>query len=553
MIPILYEASLADAWSVTNGIGRLQDCISCYVTEERNGEYTLEMEYPLNGIHAEDIATQRIIKARTNDKSDLQCFRIVQITPNMTTMTVHANHVSYDLSFYPVRPFSGTVLRPADALTLIWYNAVNQNPFLVDPELYELSASVSFGTDVPISTRSMLGGHQGSVLDVFGGEYEWDNRKVIWKRERGTDSGVTIRYGKNLMSIEQELNIAETVCGILPFYSMDGNTVYGSIQYSDNASAFPFLKTEVKDFTEQYAETVPTVAQLEARAASYIRSNNIGVPVVSTEIEFFPLWQTPEYSEFKDLERVSLCDTVTVFFPRLQVQTKAKVVKTEYNVLLERYEKITLGTIRKNLADTVADVIDATSEGGTYSSGGGSDVTGVKGNAETTYRTGDVNLTPANIGAVPTSRTVNNKALSANISLTASDVGAVPTSRQVNGKALSTNVTLDASDVGAVDKTGDSMTGALNVGNDTYADRVNIRSTDDGRGNIRIYRADGTMAANIYASSGGAEIDLLDASATTRAALYINTTNGGILNLKDMQGNSTTLNRTQLAALLAML
>ena len=118
---------------------------------------------------------------------------------------------------------------------------------------------------------------------------------------------------------------------------------------------------------------------------------------------------------------------------------------------------------------------------------------------------------------------------------------------------MSTNVTLDASDVGAVDKTGDSMTGALNVGNNTYADRVNIRSTDDGRGNIRIYRADGTMAANIYASSGGAEIDLLDASATTRAALYINTTNGGILNLKDMQGNSTTLNRTQLAALLAML
>lgn len=354
MIPILYEASLADAWSVTNGIGRLQDCISCLVTEERNGEYTLQMEYPLNGIHAEDIATQRIIKARPNDKSDLQCFRIVRVTPNMNTMTVYANHVSYDLSFYPVKPFRGTVLRPADALTLIWYNAVNQNPFLLDPELYELQASVSFGTDIPISTKSMLGGHQGSVLDVFGGEYEWDNRKVIWKRERGTDSGVTIRYGKNLMSIDQELNIAETVCGILPYYSMEDTTVYGSIQYAPNASSFPFLKTICMDFTGDYTETVPTAAQLEAKAASYINANNVGVPVVSTEIEFFPLWQTPEYSEFKALEQVGLCDTVTVFFPRLSVQTKAKVVKTEYNVILERYENITLGTVRKNLADTVA-------------------------------------------------------------------------------------------------------------------------------------------------------------------------------------------------------
>lgn len=359
MIPILYDANLQDAWTISNGIGRLNDCLSCRVTEERNGEYTLEAEYPLNGIHAEKIATQRIIKARAGDKSDLQCFRIQRITPGMKTMQIYANHVSYDLSFYPVKPFTATVTRPADALAVLWFNAVNPNPFLVDPELYTLENPATFGTEIPVSTRAMLGGVRGSVLDAFGGEYEWDNRKVIWKRNRGADTGITIRYGKNLMSFSQELNISETVCGILPYYSQEGTVVYGAIQYSDNASSFPFPKTITYDFTGDFAETAPTVEQLNARAASFVSANNVGTPVVSTDIEFFPLWQLPEYEQFKDLERVGLCDIVTVFFPMLNVRTKAKVVKTVYNTLLERYESVTLGTVRKNLADTVASLMEA--------------------------------------------------------------------------------------------------------------------------------------------------------------------------------------------------
>ena len=55
-------------------------------------------------------------------------------------------------------------------------------------------------------------------------------------------------------------------------------------------------------------------------------------------------------------------------------------------------------------------------------------------------------------GYVPTTRKINNKALSADVTLAAGDVGAVPTSRTVNGKALSSNISLTASDVGAYTK-----------------------------------------------------------------------------------------------------
>ena len=85
------------------------------------------------------------------------------------------------------------------------------------------------------------------------------------------------------------------------------------------------------------------------------------------------------------------------------------------------------------------------------------------GTTASTAAAGNHTHTAANVGAVPTSRKINGKALSSDITLSASDVsarpsswtpsasdvGAVPTSRKVNGKALSADITLSASDVSA--------------------------------------------------------------------------------------------------------
>ena len=358
MIPILYDQSPNPMVSPL-GLGRLNDCLSCKVTEERNGEYSLSMEYPINGIHADQIGAQRIIAALANDKSDVQLFRILRVTPGMKTMQVYAQHISYDLSYYPVVPFETTVSSPYDAMYYIWQYSRNEPPFGHVEDAYTLPSSVTFGPKIPTSIRSLFGGMRGSILDHFGGEWEYDNYTVKWHRARGADNGVEIRYGKNLMSIQQELNISETVCGILPYYSSENEgVVYGDIQYTSNHSTFPFSKVQTYDFTQDFGDTVPTALQLEARARTYISSNDIGVPVVSTDVSFYPLWQVPEFAKYKELERVGLCDTVKVYFPDLGVRASAKVVKTIYDTLLERYDTITLGTIKKNLANTVADIIN---------------------------------------------------------------------------------------------------------------------------------------------------------------------------------------------------
>lgn len=358
MIPILYDADLQDAWSISNGIGRLSDAISCDVNEERNGSYTARIVYPINGIHAKDIATNRIIKTLAGDKTGIQCFRVQSVNPTLDgkKITVSCNHVSYDLSYFPVNPFDGSVISPATAFQILWRNEINQIPFVFDPEFYMLESAVAFGTKIPKSTRSMLMGSEGSILDIFGGEFEFDNRNIIWKRERGTDNGVRIAYGKNLTSFEQEINIAETVCGILPYWTSDGTTITGSIQYSDNAANFPFPKVKTIDFSQEFndPENPPTAADLNAKATSYITANNVGYPQISTTVEFLPLWQEPGYEAFKNFERVGLCDTVTVFVPEFNVNMKAKVVKTDFNSLLERYNSVTIGTVKTTIADVVA-------------------------------------------------------------------------------------------------------------------------------------------------------------------------------------------------------
>ena len=363
MIPILYEANLSNAGILTNGICRLADCTSCVVTEERNGEFTLSLKMPVQGRYAAELKVDRIIKAAANDTSQPQCFRIVRVDKNMKHMQLEvlANHISYDMSFIPVRPFSATVTGRHEAFARLWENTLEDNLFsFVAPEDTLIK---KLGPNKPTSLRAMLGGVEGSILDLFGGEYEFDNRNVIWHLHRGEDRGVVIRYGKNLTSYEQEENIAETICGIIPYFSLEDTVIYGDIQYCANANNYAIKRTVPYDFTMSFDDgQAPSVEALNAKARAYIEENEIGIPDVSMRIEFRQLWDTPEYKHLRGLEHVSLCDTVSVYFPQLAVTAKAKVVKTEYDCLLDRYNFIELGSARKDISARIAAVSEQLSK-----------------------------------------------------------------------------------------------------------------------------------------------------------------------------------------------
>ena len=356
MIPILYESTETEFTS--NGLGRLSDAISCIVEEERNGAYELTMEYPIHGVHYKDLQNMRVISAVPSDGKERQPFDIYDISrPISGKVTVKARHISYRLSRIPTYSknpdeTSGTA---ALALQRLKSEALESCPF----EFWtDQDSQGSYSTPAPASIRSRLGGVTGSILDCFGGEYEWDGWTVkLWKA-RGSETSVVLRYGKNITDITQEESIENTVTGVLPYWHKDAEsdtaaqTVVGSIVYAENADKYPYHMTMVLDCSQDF-QTAPTTGQLAAKAQTYIKANNIGVPDVSITLSFVALWQSEEYKALAVLERVHLCDTLRVEFPALGVSATAKVVKTTYNALKDRYDSIEIGNARTNLADQI--------------------------------------------------------------------------------------------------------------------------------------------------------------------------------------------------------
>ena len=350
MIPILYEKTETEF--KTLGIGPLSDAISCEVTEERNGSYELRMAYPITGVHYSDITNEAIICAIPEDGKDVQPFRIYKISrPINGKISVYAEHLSYQLSHIVVMPF--TAHGAGNTLSGLIDNSIGDQPFSVWTDI--ANGTTEYNQKVPASFRSRLGGVSGSVLDCFGGEYEFDQWTVKLHAHRGTDRGVSIEYGKNLVSVTQEENIANVVTGIVPMWkSNDGDTVVTLPEVlieSEYAERYTYKRNIVYDFSSDFQDQ-PTEEELRAKAESYVSSNLIGVPEVSIDVDFVALSDTEEYKDL-ERERINLCDTVTVRFAELGIDTTAKVVKTVYDVLGERYTKVSIGSVKASIVDTV--------------------------------------------------------------------------------------------------------------------------------------------------------------------------------------------------------
>ena len=359
MKPILYAPEEKEY--KTNGLGRLSDAISCTVTEERNGQYELHMVYPQNGIHFGDIKNGCQIYCVPADGKGCQPFRIYRISkPLSGKVEIDAEHISYQMCHIPVMPFYNVDTYLDAVMAQIRTHTAEDNPFTLTNSGNQFYSSQAFKMTQPDNLRAILFGQQGSLLDLYGGEWEFDHFIVkLWKN-RGADRGVTIRYGKNLTDINQEENIQTTYTGICPFWKgTEGEeqteavvTLPEKVLHSDKAANFPYQRTKIVDFSSEFQEK-PTVEQLRTRAQRYINENDVGKPKVSLSVSFVALHQTQEYSDLTMIDHINLCDTVTVEFPELGVSTKAKVIKTEYDVLMDRYESIDIGEAVSNLSGSM--------------------------------------------------------------------------------------------------------------------------------------------------------------------------------------------------------
>lgn len=345
----LFDSAETDFSS--NGLGILIDAESCLVTEEKNGEFELELIYPINGRLYSEIQLRRIIVARSNPFSNPQPFRIYLISkPFNGRVTINAEHISYDMSGYPVSPFEASSC--TDAFDKMKSACATDCPFTF---WTDKDVTKEYSTDRPYSMRSLLGGTEGSILSAFGkGEYEFDGYSVKFWLNRGLDRGVTIRYGKNLTDVKQEENCSAVYTGVYPYwYSETEGLQTLSDKIVNVEGTFNFTRILTLDLSDRWTDK-PSEDDLREAAENYISNNKIGVPDVSLDVSFEQLSQTKEYELYSLLEEVHLCDTVTVEFPELGVSSKADCIKTVYNVLTNKYKKIELGSSKTNLATTIA-------------------------------------------------------------------------------------------------------------------------------------------------------------------------------------------------------
>jgi len=357
MKPILYDETtqtLAQiAASYTNGVG-LINALTAVVTEERNGLYELEMNVFIEDELFSAIHPGSIFKVKAGDKEGMQLFRVYQITkPLNGVCTVYARHITYDLGKAPVLPF--TAVGVSNALNGLVSHLATQYEFGVFTDIQ--NTETGFTLEEPKYFRECLGGYAGSILDCFGGEYEFDNLTVKLLAHRGNNNGVEIRYGKNLIDVTQETNIDSMYDAVLGFaVAGDGTVTNGTIQYITPNTSAP--KTMIIDFSDQFDDDTPiTVNAINTLSQNYIQAHSLNVPKVSIDVSLIALQQTDQYKDVLQLERVSLCDTVQVYFEKLGVNATAKVIRTEYDVLNERLTNVEIGDARTNLTESIVDSV----------------------------------------------------------------------------------------------------------------------------------------------------------------------------------------------------
>ena len=379
MIPIIFNSStftrslITDSTALANtinglGVGEVSEAESAVVSEERNAGFTLNMTVPETAKYIDQLNVGKLLCVDASPRQKRQMFEIVKVTKNLRGLfSIYAEHVTYRLMYSVFKPLplnadneraiaglNNVVAALNDNTSATYY--VSGHPFTFVQTHFPGAASKWYNTEYA-SVRSLLFGKEGSILDVYGGCYKWDNWTVTLDYTRGSDNGVKILYGKNLTDITAEYNNSTqaTANGVYGYYK-NGDTIIGAsgISTTSNTSLYPYGRYITRDMTSEFdSETTPTAAQIKSKTDSFVSKNLRGVPDVNLKTSFILLGDTLEYKDRVNLESVEIDDTVHVYVPTLDVDVSAKVIKTNYNVLLDRYDSVEVGNFKTTLNQAI--------------------------------------------------------------------------------------------------------------------------------------------------------------------------------------------------------
>ena len=362
--PILYKANETNFEHL--GVSVLSDASKCYVSREKNGIYILEFDYPVNGKDVDKIKEGMYIKSDAGYRTKNQRFVVSKITKTQNEFKIYCQHISQvKTTMNAIRPDISITGSALMALSTWRDNLLDsRDEFFVNSDITTVN-STTWKVENIENARDALGGKAGSILDVWGGEYEFDNLNITLHKSMGIDNPTIIAYGKNLLDLEQEQSILETYTSVFPFkkYTDDNNreqliTLPEILLDSIHLNKFTHRRILKVDFSSD--ENIKTVEQLRSKAKSYIKSNNVGVPKTNLKINYQDLSKVEGVFDNPALEKIDLCDRLKVYYSELGILNEnAKVVKVIWDVILEENHEIEVGDGRSSFTDGTSAKLEA--------------------------------------------------------------------------------------------------------------------------------------------------------------------------------------------------
>ncbi|WP_434780003.1 phage tail spike protein [Streptococcus dysgalactiae subsp. equisimilis] len=380
MIPVLYEAK--ETRFRTFGLGEIADAYEVKVTRERNGNYSLYIKYPLDGVFASVFKEEMKIKSDAGRRTKWQTFEINRVLRNSKDhIEIFARHISMRTQDIALKPFvSGASVDAESALGIWKENLVGDDKFDVKSDILTLG-SFNWEIDKIGNACGALGGVAGSILDVYGGEYEFDNRTIILHKQMGRKAPTVLEYGRNIVSVEEERLLDGNYTSIYPYVrytpqpkpqeEASGKPHVGEHEQPEEQlvtlpefildgqylDLYAQRRIQMVDLSSHFNDDKgkePTVEEIRKLAQKYLKDNNVGAPKVSIEVDYIDLSQTLDYQDFRVMEEVELCDIVPLYYPKFGITTETeKVVEIVYDVYTDSNHTIKLGTIGQSISKSL--------------------------------------------------------------------------------------------------------------------------------------------------------------------------------------------------------
>ena len=358
----------------TYGLGEL-DVTKGNVTRERNGNYTLYAEIPVNDPMVSILQKEMKLKVDAGLRTKNQTIEISRIVKDSSNIVkIYGQHISHKLEYMALRNAT-TFAGSAYSALAIWKGAlIGDLRFDVWSDIQTVGKGV-FDISKMENARQALGGVEGSILDIYGGEYEFDNMTVRLHKQLGRTAPIVLEYGRNILSAESDETIESAYTSVLPFATYtpdkpegdtsdnqpDAVTVTLPEDYVDSKykDLYAHRRIKIVDFSSEFKsdgknKDIPTVEKLRKMATDYMDRNAIGKPKFNTKIEYADLARTLDYADRGWIEEVELCDIVPVYYPQIGLTDETlKVTTITYDFVNERNESVEFGDIGTNVRATM--------------------------------------------------------------------------------------------------------------------------------------------------------------------------------------------------------